>query len=377
MRFLATFGILLIVIVTTAFGVQIKCEFSDEGWGAGLGVIYSCYTTETTRENPRVITSITGDHLLGRTNINVKGFWIVGNDFLTTVPDGLNIFFPNLEVFMWYNGALLSIDGVIFKAFPNLKAIGFQGNRLISIPGDLFKYTPNVQEIYLAGISLEHAGIGLLTGLNAAKLVAFDGNLCINMFADTPALIQELKFKLINQCPPLPAIAECFCKEEIGDLKEEIYGIEEGMGELQNKNVRFQEMIVEVQEDVGKMKEGVGELKEGVGVLMDKNVELQNEIGVITEGKVELQNKIVRLQEMIGEVQEDVREVQNKNVKLEEMIGEVQEDVSEVKEGVDVLKDKHVELKNEVSGLKESIGEIKEKIIEMDGKLDLLLGGSS
>lgn len=221
----------------------------------------------------------------------------------------------------------MSIDAVIFKAFPNLKAIGFIGNLLFSLPGDLFKYTPNVQEIYMGGILLEHAGIGLLTGLLDARFVAFDNNLCVDMIANTPALLQELKFKLITQCPPLPAIAECSCKEEIDGLNEEIYGMKEGMGELQNQNVKLQEMIGEVQE-------GVGELKE-------KTFELQNE-----------------------------------NVKLQEMMAEVQEDVGELKEGVSILNDRNVEVQNEIGGLTEAIGELKKEIENVNERVDRIIEGN-
>lgn len=346
--------ILNILLIASTAGVRITCNFEDDNWGFGR-IIYTCKGSDITRENPAVITSITGQHLPGRTNSHVTGFLIHLNNFLTTVPDGVENFFPNLELIIWEAGILTSINARLFEPFPNLKIVGFNGNKLVSLDGDLFKHSRNLQEIYVNGISLEHTGIGLLTGLNDLIFVEFRGNLCVDILAIQPHEIQQLKFQLINQCPPLPAIDECSCKEEIGELKEEIQGIKLGVNVLKDENLGLQN-------EIGGVKEAIGELREEVSDLKVRNIEVQIDISEIKEGMSELNEVTV--------------ELKNKNVMLQEMIGKVQEDVGELKEGVGVLKDKNDDLQIEVGGLKEAVGELKDEMKILNEKLDRLIEGN-
>ena len=119
------------------------------------------------------------------------------------IVKGIEKFFPNLRVFYWDFGNLTTLTADDLKPFPELQALHVQYNKLVSLDGDLFKYTPKLRWIDFDKNLLENVGIGLLDGLNNLTSAWFINNPCIDMEAETPAAIQELKLKLQNQCPPL------------------------------------------------------------------------------------------------------------------------------------------------------------------------------
>lgn len=223
----------LALLAAFTSGVEIQCSFDD--YTVDKSDIYSCYTRVITLENPTTITKISGNHTAGKTNADVKGFrvWISAN--LTTIPTGVEKFFPNLEEFTWSGGSLTTIDSSTFKPFPNLLIIGLAQNKLTTLDDNLFQYTRKLQGIYFYGNKLEHVGLNLLTGLTKLLVGYFSANPCINIDASTPAQIQTLRTQLPIKCPPLaptttttakPNNCPTSCMDKIAELEKRIVKLE-------------------------------------------------------------------------------------------------------------------------------------------------------
>lgn len=184
-------------------GVEFQCRFEDIYWGPAIGSTYTCAATVTNVEDPTNVTNIVGNHLEGRNNSDVNGFYIEFEEILTTIPNGIENFFADLEVFQWWFGNISTIDSTPFKPFPNLIYIELFINKLVSLDGDLFQYTPKLRQIGLHSNLLQHVGHDLMTDLTDLVDAGFLNNPCINVYANTPQQIEELNLQLPIQCPPL------------------------------------------------------------------------------------------------------------------------------------------------------------------------------
>lgn len=210
----------LALLAAFTSAVEIQCEYRNLTWT--VGTFYSCWATVVSVANPTIVTDITGTHVAGKTNADVKAFYTSSHKILTKIPSGIESFFPNLEVFEWTFGNISTIDSNTFTPWPNLLRIDLGWNKIVSLDGNLFQYTRKLQLIFLNLNSLEHVGHDLLTFLTDLTWVSFSSNPCINMNADTPQKLRELRTQLPIQCPPKPmeCPSTCMIDEMMGRIAE-------------------------------------------------------------------------------------------------------------------------------------------------------------
>lgn len=228
------FGSLAMLAAFTS-GVKIQCNYSMINWGTVDGSLYTCRVTVTSVENPAIITEISGNHLPGKFYDDVRAFTTTHN-VLTAIPEGIQSFFANLEVFQWASGNITAIDPSTFAPFPNLSIIHLSANKLVSIDGNLFQHTRGIREIYFRNNLLQHVGFVLPASLN---WVDFRSNPCVNNLATNQLDIQRLRATLPFQCPALattldPPTTTITCKinEEAQEMKRRIEDLEKQMSEL-------------------------------------------------------------------------------------------------------------------------------------------------
>lgn len=155
-----------------------------------------------------MVTKIKGIHRKPRTNANVTAFLIndprkKGLKTLSTIPNGIEKFFPQIQIFWWVLGNISTIDSTTFKPWPHLIIINLEYNKLTTLDGNLFQHTRKLRRIYFTNNSLQHVGLDLLTGLTKLERLRFLGNPCINSEAYTPQQISEIERQLRTNCPPL------------------------------------------------------------------------------------------------------------------------------------------------------------------------------
>lgn len=138
MRATWLFSILAILAAST-LGVEIQCFY----WNTtrGFGFLYTCRATIINVDvaNPATVRNISGTHFEGKDHEDVKGFYTYSNyRNFTTIPTDIGNFFPNLEIFEWYEGNISSVDSSTFEPWPNLLVINLNGNKLVTLDGNLF-----------------------------------------------------------------------------------------------------------------------------------------------------------------------------------------------------------------------------------------------
>lgn len=244
--------IVLVALAAVTSAVEIHCEYRIRNWTDDIGDLYSCDVIETSVEDLSTVTDISGTHLEGRNNSDVKGFWFQGHEIFATIPTGVENFFGNLEAIYWSYGNITSIDSSDFQPFPNLLFISVAYNKLVTLDSDLFQHTPKLRRLYLDVNLLEHVGHGLLTGLPDLWYANFVTNPCIDIRANTTEQMLELKTKLRIQCPPLATSPDpptttisttaepnecpisCTSNEETQQMREMIIDLQRRMTEMES-----------------------------------------------------------------------------------------------------------------------------------------------
>jgi hypothetical protein len=194
-------GIILVVFASFGQSVILNCRFDMTNWDVVSG--YMCYSNTENTGKLTTIEEVRGEHSSGKGNEDVDSFYEYGN--LTSIPTNLASFFPNLKAIIII-APLFQLSSSDLKPFPNLVLLRFHSwyAKFTSLEGDLFQYTRKLQRINFSVPALKNVGANLLTGLNDLVYVFFIESGCIRYFdANTPQRIQELKQKLLLQCPPL------------------------------------------------------------------------------------------------------------------------------------------------------------------------------
>lgn len=252
--------------VSLTNGVSIQCNFGNDYWNSIGDSVYSCLNAVIiSDDNLTHVIDIIGIHESGKTNEDVKAFWIESSHKqFARLPKGFEKIFVNMIVYAWGYGALTTLTADDLKPYPQLQRLDAYDNKLTSLDGDLFKYTPKLVYLHFRGNPLLHVGIGLLDGLHSLKRAYFELNDCINMGAETPTQIRQLKLKLWNQCPPLKIESgECSikCMERIETLEEENKRQSEEIVKHREENARQADEISKQSDKIAANSDAIQELE--------------------------------------------------------------------------------------------------------------------
>lgn len=127
-------------------------------------------------------TTLSGRHLPDCCDRDVRGIALANCKF-SDFPRELPTLFPNLD-HMAINGGLSQITKDDLADFVNLKFLDLQGCEITSLPDDLFEYTPNLEVIYFSFNKLTLIGEKILEPLTSLKYIDFRGNSSINAVYD-------------------------------------------------------------------------------------------------------------------------------------------------------------------------------------------------
>lgn len=167
-----------------------------------IGTTYECRPVVISPENSSVLEAVKGNHLAGKSNLDVAFLYIVGQD-LTYVPKGIENFLPNLKGIQYYISNLMKISADDLKPFPQLLIFYVHTGNLVSLDGNLFQYTLDLQWVGFFKNKIEHIGHNLLTDLHQLQHIHFGENVCTSLFANSIEEVKELNEKLPILCSPL------------------------------------------------------------------------------------------------------------------------------------------------------------------------------
>lgn len=191
--------VIAIFLVNSSFGEVLKCEYlfyDDDG--------YNCKMV-TSYDEPTEITSIVGDHRIGKDTSMVNTLYIPSSSLTNYIPYKFCDHFVNLTKIDLYSKNVLeikkemfegctkiesiylrylnisTIDEDFFSNLTNLKEVSISNSNLETLPKDLFKNNPNLVSVSFNANKLKVIKIEFTQEQrnNMEKFTAYE-NICIN-----------------------------------------------------------------------------------------------------------------------------------------------------------------------------------------------------
>lgn len=241
-----------VLLTRSVTAIQFECRFAMF-YPTVIGDRYTCDATVINTDSSS-LESVTGDHESGKSNDDAEYLYI-NQQNLASVPEGIDVFFKNLDALLVRSSSLASISANDLRPFPRLLFLYLDRNQLTTIDGDLFTYTPLVQLVYFSSNQIQHIGHGLVTSLNSLRTLNFKNNVCINQSAVGREDILLLAPRLSVLCPLLEVTSEATTKTEITldqcKCDKEILALEIQIANLQKQliqeNAAFEKRLLEIE----------------------------------------------------------------------------------------------------------------------------------
>lgn len=163
MRTLKLFLLLIFCVVSQSFVIQ--CKFYVHSVTNG----YSCevINTQIVGEEDLGVTNVTGQHLEGKDNDDVKTLY--SDRQMKLFPRSLTEFFPNIQGLIIVGCNAKNISKTDLEEFgENLKVLALQRCGIEVIESDLFEFTPNITDLNISEneiVKIEANAIGRLKKL--------------------------------------------------------------------------------------------------------------------------------------------------------------------------------------------------------------------
>lgn len=149
-----------------------------------------------------ILNDVTGDHLRGKSNLNVLGL-VIRDQNVTKIPGNItrSDLLPNIIAIIWRNSNLQTIIADDLEQFPKLEVLSINQNLVTTLDGNLFMFTRSLRSVGFYKNNIRHVGANLLTKLSDLEIVNFEANPCVNTQAATKQEISILNVDLPRSCP--------------------------------------------------------------------------------------------------------------------------------------------------------------------------------
>lgn len=179
--------------------------------------------------------SVSGSHLPGLTDNDIKGFRIFKTDCYY-MPQGMIEVFPNVEVFQIEDSRLMEIAQEDLKPFTELSELYLNGNNLMSLDSNLFEFSWKLKRVHLGNNKLRSIPADLLDPLVNLRDVTFNDNVCVNKKAIGKTQINQVVWDFIQNCQP--KVVNCEVKKyesgSEGNSNWEIENLKKMIEDLRN-----------------------------------------------------------------------------------------------------------------------------------------------
>lgn len=162
-----------------------------------------CDITVERSGNLTSVVAVVGNHLDGKTNLDIEEIRISNSSTLTSIPSNIGNLLPNLISIDICAEPITSVTAEDLKQFPNLLLLAIYMCPIVSLDADLLKYTSKLQAFIVPSNQIMNVGQDLLTNLVDLKFVNFQSNPCLSYYAGNPQQLEWLKNNLPLSCPPI------------------------------------------------------------------------------------------------------------------------------------------------------------------------------
>lgn len=188
------FSLKHLLIACALFGVlklnnatELQCNFFD------LKGLYVCWVQNLSIKTPYTITRITGHHLKGRNNTDLRQITIINPQITYFLPYHISEFFPNLEMMIVSGLSLRYIIKDCFKGLKQMKHLSLTNNEISSLPRDTFASLKNLKELHMDFNQVDVLDNDLFKYNDKLKTISFNGNRIKLIGLKTFAHLKKLK----------------------------------------------------------------------------------------------------------------------------------------------------------------------------------------
>lgn len=178
----ALFGVLKLSNAT-----ELQCNFYD------LKGAYVCWVQNLIIKTPYTITRISGHHVKGRNNTDLRQLTIINPQITYFLPYHISEFFPNLEMMIVSGLSLRYIIRDCFKGLKQMKHLSLTNNEISSLPRDTFASLKNLKELHMDFNQVDVLDNDLFKYNDKLKTISFNGNRIKLIGLKTFAHLKKLK----------------------------------------------------------------------------------------------------------------------------------------------------------------------------------------
>lgn len=166
---------------------ELQCNFFE------LKGLYVCWVQNLSIKTPYTITRITGQHLKGRNNTDLRQVTIINPQITYFLPYHISEFFPNLETMIVSGLSLKYIIKDCFKGLKQMKHLSLTNNEISSLPRDTFASLKNLKELHMDFNQVDVLDNDLFKYNDKLKTISFNGNRIKLIGLKTFAHLKKLK----------------------------------------------------------------------------------------------------------------------------------------------------------------------------------------
>ncbi|KAL7011812.1 hypothetical protein ACKWTF_014470 [Chironomus riparius] len=204
MRYFHLFITCLLIINSSNLSTttDIKCHYSASSYFI-LGSVYLCRVDHSshikTRESAQ-ITSVNGQHLSAKTDIDVVGIEATGME-IHYFPQNLQNLYPNLKLIHFVACPIEDIFQADLKFYPKLVFLYVAWCNVEVLEAGLFNFNTELEVLGITGSRIQHIDPNVFDNLNKLSSFWFENVPCIetsNIYGSIPkvkAAIKEIKTK--------------------------------------------------------------------------------------------------------------------------------------------------------------------------------------
>ncbi|CAG9811711.1 unnamed protein product [Chironomus riparius] len=206
-------NVFFIACFSSSSQVSIECDYSTYTYEV-LGNTYRCNVKNSPNvinSETALITSTYGVHQSGKSNNDVIGFHVAGNNF-QYFPQGLEKNFKNIKLIYMFRCKLTEIHQAELKPFPNLVYIYLFANLIEVIEPGLFDFNPNLEYISIGDNKIAHIDANVFNGLTMLWHLHLNSVPCYDKYTCTYSHTQDFIRELItNLQPQITSVASKTC----------------------------------------------------------------------------------------------------------------------------------------------------------------------
>lgn len=134
---------------------------------------------------------------------------------MTTVPQKLEVFFPNMDVLSLLSCGTNKLNENDLAKYTKLRRLDIVSSYIESVPRNFFAHTPNIEKINFNSNRIQSVGFGSLNNLKSLDEAVFFGEKCISAVwylwkEPIDGFLYELHTKCIDLEPETPT-PQCCC----------------------------------------------------------------------------------------------------------------------------------------------------------------------